>query len=194
MNYIKDCFKDNVATLRIYKDENENEITVLNWKKPGTFTYYIRYILDGNYLIVTGDVGEAIYQWYDILTLEFLNECNLSYFAGKCQASEAGRDFKEWDNDKAQKQVKEYIEEYDDLSWDKFLEAGGDGGFSDEKEWGRWLDDNGYDILGEDHYEWSYGCGFKIHSRCEYHKIGLEMAFKQLEEKNIEETVDKMIK
>lgn len=194
MSHIEDCFKEHMATLKIYKDENENEITVLNWKKPSTSTYYIRYILDRGSLIVTGDMGEAIYQWSERITLKFLNGCYFGYFAGKCQASEVGRDFKEWNSDLARKRAKEYIEEYDDLSWDKFVEAGGDAEFYYQEDWHKWLEVNGDDLLGQDHWEWSYSCGLKTHHRCEYHKIGLEMAFKQLEEKSAENIVDKTVK
>jgi hypothetical protein len=52
-------------------------------------------------LTVLGDIGEAVYEWGQDISLEFLASLDFGYFHGKCQASESGRDFDIWDVDKA---------------------------------------------------------------------------------------------
>ena len=108
---IKDSFKDHVADYSLYHKMDEGgtgvvgSIEVLTWKKPGTGNYMVRYLVSGNTLCVYGDLGEAIYQWSENVTLEWISNLYLSYFKGKCQASEVGRDFREWSQRKALKEL-----------------------------------------------------------------------------------------
>ncbi len=44
-----------------------------------------------------GDIGEAVFEWSEDLTLDFLASLNFDYFLGKCQASPAGKEFEQWD-------------------------------------------------------------------------------------------------
>jgi hypothetical protein len=42
-----------------------NDITVINWQnKNGSNAYQVRYVFDFDKLYVSGDLGEAIFQWY----------------------------------------------------------------------------------------------------------------------------------
>ncbi len=70
---------------------------LINWQKPGTWTYGCRYILHRRWLIVVGDIGEAVFEWSQDLTPDFLLSINFDYFMGKCQASPSGKDFQQWD-------------------------------------------------------------------------------------------------
>lgn len=42
---------------------------------------------------MVGDIGEAVYEWGQDVTLDFLANCDLHYFFGKMQASEEGTKF-----------------------------------------------------------------------------------------------------
>ena len=106
---IKDSFKDHAAKITQFAKLDVNDagcdIEVLTWKKPESYNYMVRYLVSGNTLCVYGDLGEAIYQWSENVTLEWISNLYLSYFKGKCQASEVGRDFREWSQRKALKEL-----------------------------------------------------------------------------------------
>jgi len=182
---IKKDFETHVSTITQYAkldiNDQGNDIEVLTWKKPDSYNYMIRYIVSGNTLCVHGDLGEAIYQWSQNLTFEWLSKLDLQYFAGKCQASEVGRDFKEWDEHKALETLKQFEEE-EYFKWEEFEEKGGEEALCDEREWEEWLRENGHEVMGDDFYEWAFGIGKTINTRCVYHFIGLQMAMKQIKE------------
>lgn len=66
---------------------------VIDWRRPGTGNYAMRFIIDRNSVIVTGDVGDAIYSFGSALSLELVEKYSgdWHYFTGKCVASETGR-------------------------------------------------------------------------------------------------------
>ncbi len=75
--------------------------TVIQWAKPGTSINSIRFILSGSYLCAIGDLGDAVYQWPEIITPEFLATCEFSYMIGKLRAYPGDDGFKTWRNDAA---------------------------------------------------------------------------------------------
>lgn len=90
------------------------------WGEQGTRMYQVEYVLSGNMVFVTGDLGDAAYQLTCQATLENIKDFNLSYFTSKLSAHERRR----WDFDEhlAQEQIEEYIfdwcdaEDTEDLS------------------------------------------------------------------------------
>jgi hypothetical protein len=182
-------FENHVATIDqlAYFDVNADEdakidirMEVLKWKKPDSSSYMIKYILTGNTLCVYGDLGEAIYRWSSPITFKWLSELDLSYFKGKCQASEVGRDFKEWDESQARKSLKQFAkDEY--FEWKNFEESDGLNSLYSKNDWREWVSHCGAEVLGEYFWEWAYSIGDTIHTRCLYHFIGIKMAVEQME-------------
>lgn len=75
-------------------------VPALRWKRPGTGNCWVDYFVFGSTLFVRGDLGDAVYQWSEPVTFEWLSGIDLSYFVSKCQASELGSLPREWsDND-----------------------------------------------------------------------------------------------
>lgn len=112
-------FKNHTTHHSVLKDEHGFEVERLMWGEVGTpvcRVYYLRY---GSVLMVFGDLGDAIYQWNGDIDLRWISTCDLSYFAGKCQASEEGRGYKVWSADRARERLDEIAaqeaEEY--TSW-----------------------------------------------------------------------------
>ena len=178
-------FENHVATIdqfvKFGGKEVDIDIEVLTWKKPDSSSYMIKYIITGNTLCVYGDLGEAIYRWSSPITFEWLANLDLSYFKGKCQASEVGRDFREWDQYKALNTLKEFAkDEY--FKWQDFEDSGGESSLYGCDDWREWLSQHGCEILGDDFWDWAYGIGFTINVRCMYHFIGLQMAMKKIKE------------
>lgn len=81
-------FKDHKAAL-----SSMGDILIIDWRRPTTSIYAVRYLIHGRYIIVTGDLGEAIYAFGSILEIEMLPKFDWHYFIGKCVASETGRQY-----------------------------------------------------------------------------------------------------
>jgi hypothetical protein len=150
---------------------------LIKWKRPENNNYLIMYIQVPGYLIVTGDVGDAIYS-SGFNSFKRWSECDVGYFAGKCTASEYGRHYKEWDSNYLEKRVKEALEEVEQ-PWEDFAALGGRGAMSNQQEWIVWLTEYGSKFFGEDPSYWPAG-GLITSIRCSSHLIGLKMAVKQL--------------
>lgn len=96
---MRDCagwFKDHVPCVTVGPTG-----CVIRWAKPGTSTYWCDYILHGRFLIVVGDIGEAVYEWSEKVTPQFLRGINFDYMMGKCQASNTGRRDMQWSEEVA---------------------------------------------------------------------------------------------
>lgn len=81
--------------------------------EKGTSMYQVEYVLSGNMVFVTGDLGDAAYSLTCRATVENIKDFNLSYFTGKITAHERSR----WDFDDklARKQIEEYILDWTDV-------------------------------------------------------------------------------
>lgn len=91
-------FKDHVATTIVPVGvEETSSIQIINWQNPKSWNYGCRFIIHRRWLTVVGDIGEAVFEWGEDLTLEFLAALEFSYFLGKCRASDSGRKFEQWD-------------------------------------------------------------------------------------------------
>lgn len=62
----------------------------------------------------------------------------------------------------------------------KFGEADGHQSLGSKEEWLAWLDQHGYDVFGDDFWEWCAGIGEVIDGCCVAHLVGLKMAMEQL--------------
>lgn len=205
---IRGWFEKNEATLQqsfVFGRSTE----FLTWKRPNSSIYSVYYEYYNGLLVVHGDLGDAIYQWHrDIGDLEDVSKVELDYFASKCLASEVGREYVEWDRQKAKRRVLElirdcvgeYIEielpdddnefnntaqymrttddEFNELHY-KFINERGYDALNSREEWIQWLDFNGYEVFGDDCFEYA-NIGNKINLRCQAHLIGLKMAFEQI--------------
>jgi hypothetical protein len=82
---------------------------IINWQKPGTWTYGCRFIIHRRWLMVVGDIGEATFGWGQDITPDFLLSINFDYFLGKCQASPSGTKFEQWDRRVAFENFEQFI-------------------------------------------------------------------------------------
>jgi hypothetical protein len=89
---IDDYFKNHKITLHGIIGTEIGRLEYMRWQKPGSWNCGVDYLVRSGNLIVTGDLGYAIYCWYDNkVSLEWIAGLNLGYFHEKCQASENGR-------------------------------------------------------------------------------------------------------
>lgn len=178
------------------------DITVLNWKKPSSCDYYVRYIFDGYRMYISGDIGEAVFNLTWKADINSFNNLSTGYFLSKMATCSNGKE--EYDGDKAEKRLLEWKEELleekkFDTEEDKeeFVETINEmindaQSCNTQEEWSwQYVNEKYSDFIAEndaDYNEWIY----KIGNVTPYHNyaflIGLKMASKQL---NIKECPNK---
>jgi hypothetical protein len=178
-------FKDHVvkehATQKIGMAGHEIELLI--WKQPGTRIYQINYLRMDNVLMVSGDVGEAIYAWSEVKDLRWISGLDISYFASKCQASEKGSKYEEWNRDRAKEMLEDRFKSDEEDGDRKTRKIAEDLGvwhalyFRDE--WLIWLAQNGHEVW-EDLSDLA-DIGMEVSLRCRSHLAGLRMAFERMD-------------
>lgn len=165
-----------------------HQVKTLTWRNPESTNYYCRYVIDGRVLCVYGDIGEAVYAWGDKLNWSWLANMDLHYFEEKCQASESGRSFVDWDARVALEQLKAFLRETDSSYGHKCYkmveQQGGFDAVSMKPEWDMWLNSQYNGALSEfmqtEDFSTMRDCGEVFAYRCQGHLIGIKMAFEQL--------------
>lgn len=173
-----------------------SEVTIIHWANPASWNYGCHFIIHKRWLIVVGDIGEAAYEWSSDLTLEFLGGLDFGYFKSKCRSSEVGRDFNDWNEYVAKKNLEDRIKEINDTPEDdrsdtddqefEALESLLVQGF--DKHAFREAAQELYNDTGDSELAGSVDVmGVVPHPRCIGHFVGLQMAIKQLA--NPEQTI-----
>lgn len=93
--------------------EGEEGFQKIIWGEPGTSMYQVNYVLSGNMVYISGDLGVAAYSLTEIAKLERLGQYDLSYFTGKLAASQRSK--YEFDHKTAQKGIEEYFIDWCDV-------------------------------------------------------------------------------
>jgi len=191
-----DAFKNHEAKISRLDDQTQ----ILVWRAPDTSMYSAEYIIRRNILIVTGDMGCAIYMWSAPITFEGLASYSLDYFAGKIQASPSGQFGEQWFPEAAKDRLQEWVEQgkdepsddpdhMDDYERRKRVVYGTgsyrvDDALSNigsQEDWSRWLERSGEKSLGMDWWEWG-SIGVGTNSQTRYHWHGIRAAMKWLKE------------
>lgn len=118
--------------------QNLGTLTVIDWRnQDGSGNWRVRYILDGCRLIITGDLGSAVFRRAEPYTLEHCSTMlkNLSYEAGKCQAdgSRSGEGIYSWSYSYIEQDLKGYFKDYYSPE-DKGLEGEEKANYNEEVE------------------------------------------------------------
>ena len=77
----KAWFGEHKATLT-----KQGELTVLDWKKPASNIYSIRFIFDGYKVYISGDIGFAVFWLTWIAEINSFANLDAGYFASKLKA------------------------------------------------------------------------------------------------------------
>lgn len=143
-------FKDHVAHRHDYLAASNigYNLQLMFWRKPGTSNYAMQYIISGRSLIIIGDTGDAVFEWGERITWDFLNGCDLHYFAEKCRASEAGTRFKHWHSQIAGHGCTKMLNEWG--AGVDTLAAVGEAITSDRREFEAWLSSQWNTNRGDD--------------------------------------------
>lgn len=182
-------FKDHKAEL-----VDHGDITVINWRKTNSGSYYVRYVFDGYRMYITGDIGEAVFNLTWKASIHSFDDLNTSYFLEKMSTCSNGR--YEFDSDSAKERLEEwkselleYKEFKDDLEEEEFIQTIDDmicdaSECQSEEQWAwEYVNEKYNDFISEndnDYWEWMYNIG-KVTPYHNYaYLIGLKMASDQL--------------
>ena len=178
----EEWFKEHKATLT-----TQGDLKVLDWSKPNTGIYGVRYIFDGCRMYITGDIGQALFELTWTATLKYFEDTYLNYFESKMKAfSDERRDF---NSTYAVERLREWLKQMKDdgVKWDNeemrelFRLARQCTSISE------WVDivkgsEDFLEDLDVDYWEWMYNVGDQIPARVQAYLIGLKMAYEQLKE------------
>lgn len=176
-----------------------NHVSTLYWKEPGTSMYGVTYLFSGNNLIVTGDIGEAIFTFSDAIKLETFKDVNIHYLMKKLSCSSLER--WKFNQNLARTQLQEWVNEHiqnafsDDIQTERrnesyrelhgnLLSAIDDSTSTDSFEFNVWTQymDSSLDMETEA-WESITEYGRELPTHFHAYLIGLEMAISQLEQK-----------
>jgi len=183
----RDFAKHKATILIDQKLSDDTNLTIINFSTPGTGIGHMRFTINSNYLTVQGDYGSAVYRWSSPVGISFLADCSFDYFMGKCEASEGGRDFEEWDDHSVMSfiggHLKEMAEENDVMdTYNEHLQRIEASRFS-MHEWREGLESIPYKdmekLLGNEWYEY-LDVGMVPSIRAELHWHGIKRAAESL--------------
>ena len=113
--WLEERFKNHIATFTDY-----GNIKILDFAEPGTSNWQIRFLFEEDHyrLHISGDLGELTAYNYNNMTYEDFGDFvhNPGYFESKIECH--SRQLYEYDEDKAKRDLLEYLAEYE---WEKEL-------------------------------------------------------------------------
>lgn len=183
-------FGEHVAN---YKKIND-EISILDWKKPDTICFGVRYVFDGRHLYISGDLGEAVFTLTWNGNPKSFSDINPHYFHEKLTAYR-GNDEYDFDSNEASSRLEEEINILNDEYLLNEIEKGHIEVLEEMKELAddcssnkEWENKIAYETCLFDRlsnydsgcWEWIFRVGEVIPSRIKSYLIGLKMAAKQL--------------
>ncbi len=177
-------FHGHESKLAEYEDHQ-----ILTWANPDRSDYTCQYILKGNKLFISGDVGEAVFVFTSHISLEYFRHINVPYFISKLTTS--SRRTHDYDTDKIESAIRrwelELLYEGVEIDRDKMramLMAAVQ--CSSAREWEFVFNTEYLDFamaLDEDIAEWIYTAGDTTSYSMIAYLVGLQEAHKQLGEK-----------
>lgn len=141
-------FRNHVATL-----ERFGPITVVEWRRPDTNAYAVRYVCDGNRIYITGDLGTAVFALSWIATIHAFDGQSLSYLHEKLKISSEPDRAMEFDPAYAAESIRFVYDDATDQDMVVFC-ARGANDCIDLREWGDWLSENTNEIEGRLDQNW----------------------------------------
>ena len=167
----KERFKDHEVTLK--------ENGWVKFAKPGTNIDMLCFNVFYGTLVVIGDLGDAVYRWGEKVDLDWIAGCNLDYFLGKCQASEVGREFTEWDPSLCHEDMEKWaVQEFDEQDLERPESELQDATYAIDDghiAWQAYLYDNGYELFGDEFYEFAPKFGVRPNLRGVLHLAALKV-------------------
>lgn len=179
MENLAEVFKEHRAQ---YTPLHFLNVEFLTWKAPTSGLYAIFYVRWGHVLHVHGDCGAAAYVFGEPKPLKWMADTDLNYFAGKCQASNVGKDYTIWNTAKAVEVIQKALSEE---KFESLKEYGGYDALAAQDEWMLWCSNFAHKVFEDDWYHDTNLTvpGRQLSPQCELHHAGLQRAVAQLKER-----------
>jgi hypothetical protein len=176
---IKSWFKNHVCEY-----SSVGDVETIVWGKAGDAINRIIYIFCGDIktLFVTGDLGSAVYR-FNTSSISEIAKAATYYFAEKCEASEVGKGFQCWDEEKALEVIDRFAAGLDEDKQQKYIGLVNDDNFPEltsQEEWRMWLMSEANEVFLDDDMAELMDAGMAAHIRCQAHLIGLSMAMEYI--------------
>lgn len=155
----------------IVPPDRNQRIHVLRWANSENSNYLVLYFLYQSTLMVTGDIGSAIYRWgHDKdMGFEWIAKCDFQYFASKIEGLRTGES-REWCPEVCEQRAREFFKgkRMRNADWTRYS------GFSEE--WRQYVHDNEKLFGGFEGCSDASQWGLVPSNRCIGHWVGLRMA------------------
>lgn len=171
---------------------NNDRFTIIDWKKADLSTeYYVNYIIDKKrgVLIISGDLGDAVANWYNENTPEDIASYtrSIGYFISKMQTATNSYYY---DEDNVIADIKEEVGVYDDSNTAEQIDELCDDIYDNtDRRSGYHPSDDAReilsDLLGDDYYENLSDYGKRTDIRVYLWSEGLNMALDDLKSHNL---------
>lgn len=149
----------------------DQRIHVLRWANPENSTYLVSYFLYRSTLMVTGDIGSAIYRWgHDKeMGFEWIAKCDFQYFAEKIEGLNRSES-REWCPEVCEQRAREFFKGKRQRNQDFTSYTG----FSEE--WRQYISAHLKIFGGFDGASYASEWGLVPSNRCIGHWMGLRLA------------------
>lgn len=149
---------------------------ILVWRERESTIFMVNYIIKGGCLMVSGDLGEIIYEWSSPISWGFLVNTSFDYFASKARGIDGYDKPFTWTEDRVMERVAEYRDDHkEDEDWEDPFD-GFESHLESEEAWIAFLEDSSVDTSDLEAWSWGRGPNF----RCYAHWYGIKMAIRQL--------------
>lgn len=181
-------FNEHEAKLKTYED-----MSIIYWSKPNSWEYKVKYIISGGNIFISGDLGDAVYNWYNPNPLLAFKRFNLRYFNTKLTAFQDGGKYN-FDQDLAYHELEEYFDQFDEDMDEEFSKDSemykeikiAISESSSVEAFHGWMM-VAFERANIDHDVMSdlWSLGQRLNGRLIGYWLGLQMALEQLEEKGV---------
>ena len=190
--YIADeWFKNHEANYQKYSDTT----SVLNFSNPETVVYSVTYIFNNNYLIITGDIGEAVFCLTEKADIKEIVKYGTDYLFGKLRIGEKNQFNAEKAVSEFVNEMETYKEDIENDELEEFEELIREfshvlrNEVSNAKHLEYFLNKEYYERIekfDEGCAEWIYDIGMEMSNRALGWQIGLKLAYEQLKSQGVE--------
>lgn len=173
-----EAFASHIATLQTARFDDGELITVLDWRNPKSGRHAMRFLFERHMLIVTGDIGNAVFALTQQAAPGKVAHYGIEYLHEKLACSSPVPCGVAFDAELAAEEIRERLgsdtEHKYAVTW--LVEEAEDA--SSEQGWLDFLREA--NDIEDEWYEWLPGCGRVYDNLMEATLTGIQMAAKQL--------------
>lgn len=176
--YRDECFSEHEAKLKT-TNLNGETITILDWRNPNSGHYAMRFLFERSFLIVTGDLGEAVFELTELAEPVRVSRYDITYLHSKLRCSSEG--FAGFRGDYALDEIRENLHlRKRSLIYQRLRNEAREA--TSQRYWNDALNSMSEELCELDEFwaEWMPYCGDVYTNQMEAILLGIRMAVEQL--------------